>query len=510
MFSATLLLVLSVFLSRIIGFVREKIIAYIFGAGGQTDSYRAAFQLPDMLNYFLVGGVASVVFVSILGRYREQGREDEGEKALSAILSMMLVVLSTGIVLAEVFARSYVAYFFRGFSPDKIALTTEMTRILLPAQLFFFSGGVLASVLIVRKQFAYQALSPLIYNIFIIIGVLLLAGRIGVSSLAVGALVGAFLGFLVLNYVGVRQLGVQLRLTLNWKHSGLYEWVRLSLPLMLGVSLVTADTWIINHFAAHATGEIALLNFAKTLFTAPMAVLGQAAGAASMPFFAALIGQGKHQEFAAQVNSSVTRLIAISFLGSAAMIGLARPIVDVLLRGGALHEADAVMIAKYLSIFSVSLFLWSSQSIYARAFYAAGNTFTPMVAGTVILLLSLPLYWELYHLQGATGLVIASDTGILAQTLAMAVLLNTGGLVRLSGLGWMEMGRALVAALVAGGVLVAFVYGVPQLAGFVGALIQLIVGTVLWVSCCYGVLQVTGSRLPEEIKGRIFGRKKLA
>jgi len=340
--------------------------------------------------------------------------------------------------------------------------------------------------------------------------VLLLAGRIGVSSLAVGALVGAFLGFLVLNYVGVRQLGVQLRLTLNWKHSGLYEWVRLSLPLMLGVSLVTADTWIINHFAAHATGEIALLNFAKTLFTAPMAVLGQAAGAASMPFFAALIGQGKHQEFAAQVNSSVTRLIAISFLGSAAMIGLARPIVDVLLRGGALHEADAVMIAKYLSIFSVSLFLWSSQSIYARAFYAAGNTFTPMVAGTVILLLSLPLYWELYHLQGATGLVIASDTGILAQTLAMAVLLNTGGLVRLSGLGWMEMGRALVAALVAGGVLVAFVYGVPQLAGFVGALIQLIVGTVLWVSCCYGVLQVTGSRLPEEIKGRIFGRKKLA
>jgi putative peptidoglycan lipid II flippase len=509
-FSATLLLMISASLSRVIGLVREKYIAYIFGAGGQTDAYRAAFQLPDMINYFLVGGVASVVFVSILGRYREQGREQEGERALSAILSMMLVVLSAGILLAEFFARYYVAWWFDGFSPEKITLTTQMTRILLPAQLFFFTGGVLASVLIVRKQFAYQAVSPLLYNIFIILGGVLLAGRIGVPSLAIGALVGAFTGMCLLNYVGVRRAGVQIHLTLNWGHPGLREWVKLSLPLMLGVSLVTFDTWIINHLASHGNGEIARLNFAKALFTAPMAVLGQAAGAASMPFFAALIGQGKRSEFAAQVNGSVTRIIAISLLGSAWMIGLARSIVVVLLRGGALHQNDALMIAKYFAIFAVSLFLWSSQSIYARAFYAAGNTLTPMVAGTVITVLSLPVYWGLYHAHGATGLAIASDIGIFTQTMAMAVLLHLSGLIRINGLDWKEIARSLAAALAAIGSLYALVRVMPQWTGYLGALLYLTVGSLLWLAICWAVLHFTGSKLPEQLTGRLFKRGRFA
>jgi uncharacterized membrane protein YuzA (DUF378 family) len=131
-FTATLLLMLSAFLSRIIGLVRVKYIAYLFGAGPQTDAFNSAFQLPDMIAYFLVGGAASVTFVTILSRYRESGREEDGTRAMSVILTSMLLVLGGAILLAEFFAPLYVRWWFKGFTPEQAALCTSMTRILLP------------------------------------------------------------------------------------------------------------------------------------------------------------------------------------------------------------------------------------------------------------------------------------------------------------------------------------------------------------------------------------------
>ena len=134
----------------------------------------AAFVLPDMISYFLVGGAASITFVTILTRYRETGREAEGERSLSVILSTMYLVLGGAIVLAEICAPWYVHWWFNGFDAEKAALCVKLTRILLPAQLFFFAGGVFGAVLLVRKQFNVQAVAPLIYNLGTIVGGLLL------------------------------------------------------------------------------------------------------------------------------------------------------------------------------------------------------------------------------------------------------------------------------------------------------------------------------------------------
>ena len=505
--SATLLLMASTILSRVIGLVREKYIAHLFGAGGQTDAYRAAFQLPEMINYFLVGGVASAAFVTILSRYREQGREQDGEAALASILTMMLVVLTAGVLVAEVYARNYVAWWFNGFSPEKIALTTHMTRILLPVQIFFFAGSVLGSVLLVRKHFAYQAITPLIYNLGIIFGGVLFARRYGISGLAYGALLGVIAGPFLLNLAGVLRVRFKLRLSLAWNHPGLRAWIKLQLPLILGATLVTFDPWIMNHLASNGEGQIASLNYAKVLFTAPMAILGMATSAAFMPFFASLWGQGKRTEFAAMVNSTVSQTMAVALLGTAWMIGLAQPIVNVLLRGGALHQADATVIAAYFSVFAVSLFCWSSQAIYARAFYAAGNTLTPMVAGTVILLASLPIYWWLYRTHGAMGLAAASNIGILMQTLAMGLLLQRAKLVPLGGLHWRELGCALLTGLVSLMLLLGMNIAHPVHGGLAANALYLAVGTVLWAGACIALLRVMGSQLPEQLLSRLRGKR---
>lgn len=505
-FSATMLLMVFAFLSRAMGLVRVKVISYIFGAGIRTDAYNAAFELPEMLNYFLVGGVASITFVTILNRYREAGQHEEGDRALSAILNAMLLVLGAGVLLAEVVAPFYVHYKFPRFAPAEAALCTSLTRILLPAQLFFFTGGVLGATLLVRKQFAYQAVTPLVYNLGIILGGVLLARHAGVSSLAFGAVAGAFIGPLAMNAYGAHRAGVRYRWLLDFRHPGLHSWLKLSVPLMLGVSLVTADGWIISYFASGGVGDITRLITAKALFTAPMAILGQAAGAASLPFFAALWERKDFSGFASSVNRSASRILAVSLLLTAWMVTLAGPLVDLLFRGGSFHRSDAVRTAVFFSVFALSLALWSSQAIYVRAFYAAGNTITPMVAGTAITLLSIPIYSILFHSFGAVGLAAASDIGILAQTATMAVLLHRRGMVRLSGLEGAELLRSLLAGCAAFAAVTFILPFLPPAGRHLGDCITLLAGSTVWLVVSVAVLMLLGSKLPRQLAGRFFGR----
>jgi putative peptidoglycan lipid II flippase len=506
--SATLLLTLSALLSRVIGLIRDQYIAYEFGAGHNTDAYNVAFYLPEWINYLLVGGAASITFVTILDRYRATNDEAEGERALSIILNTMVIVLGSAILLAEIFTPLFTRIYFDPASPQGI-LCTRITRILLPAQLFFFAGGVLASVLLVRKQFSFQAISPLIYNLGIIFGGVLLASRMGISSLGVGALIGAILGPFLLNAYGAYRAGLRYHRILDLNHPGLREWVRLSLPLMLGVTIITLDNQILGYFAKHGAGDISRLNYAKRLFTAPMAIIGQAAGAASMPFFASLFGRNQFASFASAVNRSVSRLVAFSLLGSAAMIALAQPAVDLIFRRGSFNAADATSTATYFAIFAISLALWTAQAIYARAFYAAGETFAPMLAGTIVTIVSIPIYWQLHLHFGVVGLAWASNLAIMLQTGTLAILAHRRRLVPLlgppgqyAGLDRPEIIRAASAASVSLAGVTLLLHLIPQPQTYRGDITALAIGGLTWVILAAATLHLTGSKLLTQILRR--------
>ena len=506
-FTATLLLMSSVMASRVIGLVRTKYIAWLLGRTAAADAFNAAFQLPDMLSYFLVGGAASITFVTMLTRYCDQGRDAEGERAMSVILTTMGLVLGVAVVMAEFAAPALVHLLLRGFESDpaKAALCVHLTRILLPAQLFFLAGGVFAAVLLVRKQFTVQAITPLIYNCGIIFGGVLLYRHFGVSALAIGAVAGAFCGPFLLNAIWAHRNGMRFRPILEWKNEGLREWVRMSIPLILGVSLVTADNWIINYFASHTGGAVSLLTYAKRLFNVPVA-LGQAAGAASLPFLASLYIKPDRAPFSRAVNSSVSKILAFSILLTGFLIAMALPAVDVVFRGGEFHRADSRAMAAYFAIFAISLCLWSAQAIYARAFYAAGNTLTPMIAGTIVTGISLPVYWSLYRTLGPAGLAIASDIGILIQTLTLAVLLHWRRMVSLGGLQYGELLRSAVAAGAVCAALTAMRHFAPTTSR-VRELELLFAGIAIWVGISAAVLKMTGSTLPEELLSRFRQRR---
>jgi putative peptidoglycan lipid II flippase len=150
------------------------------------------------------------------------------------------------------------------------------------------------------------------------------------------------------------------------------------------------------------------------------------------------------------------------------------------------------------------LCLWSAQAIYARAFYATGDTLRPMIASTIVTILSVPVYWELFHAYGGTGLVIASDIGILAQTLVLAAMLHYEGMVRLSGLGWAEIGKSLTAACVAGAVCAAILHVFRMEGGFRFDALVLAASTLAWLLVGWTALQMMGSSLPGEVRRRLI------
>jgi putative peptidoglycan lipid II flippase len=513
-FTATILLMSSTFLSRIIGLVRVKYIAWQFGAGPHTDAYQAAFRLPDLMNYFLVGGAASITFVTILNRYRERGEEAEGERVLSIVLNFIGLVLTVGVIAGMFLAAPYIRATCPGFAPWQVELSARMTRILLPGQIFFFAGGVLAATLMVRRQFFVQGFTGIVYNAGIIFTGMLLGHRMGIPALAVGALAGAFLGPFAMNAIGAARAGVRYRWGIDFRHPGLRDWVKMTLPLMAGFTLPFLDDYIVGYYASHGAGDITRLTNAKQLFSAPMAVLAQAAGAASLPFFARIWAQEKRYEFATGVADSVSRVVALGILAASGMVAMSGPLVQIIFLGGRFNTRDVQDTAAYFAIYTLALCLWSAQAIYSRAFYAAGITWLPMLAGSAITLVAMPLYTLGYRWHGAVGLAIASDAGITLQAVSLAVLLHRRRMVSVASLDFTEIGRCLLAGLASGGVVWTAVWSlgklpIPLLHSQAPSVIRLtdlgvlIAGSAIWLAIARWVLEKTGSALPKVAMKRL-------
>jgi putative peptidoglycan lipid II flippase len=483
-FSATLLLMTTITLSRVIGYIREAYIAYAFGAGQQTDAYVAAFTLPDWLNYIVAGGTASITFISIYTRVRADKREQDAQKTFSIIITVMTTVLVAGTILAEIFTPQFAGWMFHGFTPEQMRLCVHLTRILLPAQIFFYVGGVVSAVLLSHRLFLLPAFGPLIYNVFIIAGGVIAGRQMGIASLAFGALAGSIAGPFLINALGAAKIGTGYRPSFEVKNPAFREWVRLSL----------------RYFASSGIGDIARLNYAKRLFAVPIAILGQAAGQASLPFFSRLFGEKKFAEFAATVNASVYRITAASLLITGWMMAIALPLIDLVYRRGHFTLADSESTALYFFWFSLSLALWSSQALYARAFYASGNTLTPMVASSLITLASLPLYKLLFHTLSVTGLAIASDLGITANAVAIALLLQIRGLVPLAGLNWKELGKAMLVGAVSGGLSYEVMRSIALDGSRRADLMALALGSLTWAAAVAAGLWLLHSELPADLR----------
>jgi len=414
----------SVLVSRALGFFREWTVAREIGSNAITDSYYAAFTLPDFLNYLVAGGSLSLTFIPVFAQYIAEKREEEGWRVFSTVITLMSLVLVTFVAVGEIFAPQLVQLIAPGFDPAQKARVVFLTRLMLPAQVCFYLGSILSAVQYAKGQFVVPSLAGIIYNVAIILGGVLLSPRIGITGFALGVLAGVLAGNLLLQIYGARRAGARFRPNLNLAHPGFRLFVKLTIPIMLALSLVFTDDWIVRWFGSYLQpASITWLSYAKTLMRVPLGVVGQAVGVAAFPFLAQLYSEKKFEEMNRTLSSTLKGLLLLLVPISALAIAQSKPLVYLVFSHTRLRGPDLEATASTFVFFSIGMFAWGAQGILARAFYAAKDTLTPAWVGTALTFLNLPVYWLLVRRSQHLGLALASSCGIIAYTIVLFVLL---------------------------------------------------------------------------------------
>ncbi len=401
--------------SRFLGLIREMVIAWKFGAGGGTDVYNASFLIPDILNYMLAGGAFSIVLVPMLSKYISDTKppriKPEGQEIFAAVFTPITLIILLLTLVSLLLTPWISALLFPEFSSDRAKFLglVRLTRIILPAQVFFIVGGLINATLRARGDFRANAWGPNIYNLGIILGGAALGGVIGVAGLSIGVLVGAFFGPFLLCYL-LAGSSVKYRLSFNFKSPGLLEYIRLNLPLMIGVSLLTVDQFFIRFFGAKggiSEGTITCLNYSRTVMLVPIALVGQAAGQVSLTYLSQLWQQGKTGEFSRTLNQTMRGVIFLAFVLAGGIFLTARPLTTLLFFRGAFTLENNLYTAELLRrmIFAVPAF--AALQILVNGYYARKNTLRPMVISSLCTAAAFFIY-DLFRRQMAGAGIAAA------------------------------------------------------------------------------------------------------
>ena len=423
---AALIMMASVLFSRIIGLLREVIIAQVGGANAAVDAYNVAFNLPDILNHVIGSGFLSVTFIPIFSHYLARDDEAEGWRVFSIILCAFGAVLAVMIAFAWSFAHVLVPMSAPGLTdPAQIASAVRMTRIMLPAQFFFFVGGMLMAVQFAKEQFKLPALAPLIYNIGIISGGVLLSRWLGMEGFAWGATCGAFVGSFLVQYLGARRSGMRFNLIFEWRHPDLKKYVALTLPLMLGLTMIFSNELLTRFFGSYLPqGSIASLNYALRVMFILVAFFGQSASAASFPYLARLVAESKMAEMNKLLNDTLRRYIALVIPCSALLFLVRHEAIHILFQRGRFDALATARTAEVLGFFLIGAFAVAGQTVVVRGFYAAQNTLFPTIVSTLSVAASLPLYWLGVREWGNSGLALMISLASIMQVALLYTLWN--------------------------------------------------------------------------------------
>ncbi len=503
---AAAVMMVSVFLSRLLGYVRDAVIAWQHGASGETDAYFAAFTIPDFLNYLLAGGSLSITFIPIFARHLAEGREPEGHRAFSAIATVMGIGMVFFVLLGEFLAERLIPLIAPGFPPEQIRTAAGLTRIILPAQIFFYLGGLLMAVQYAKNRFLLPALAPLVYNAGIIAGGLLLGKRLGMAGFAWGVLAGSFLGNFALQAVGARRAGLSFSPRVDLHDPDLREFVRLSIPIMLGFSLVVVDEWMARIFGSFLlAGAITWLNNARRLMQVPVGVFGQASGVASYPFLSSLAARGEREALWENLSTTLRWVFFVSCAAAGAFVLLSREVVLLVFQRGAFTIEDTLQTASALAVFSAGVPMWCAQAIVARGFFAMRDTWTPTIVGTAAWLCTLPGYFLLSQKLGVRGVALAGTLGITLHAGALYGILMRRTVGR-RGIGeipeYLKMAVAGGAAPLAGAWVLSRTASLSSWETVPGALARLAAGGVAVAAAYYLAARVLRSRTARAIRRR--------
>jgi len=417
---ASFIMMASVFASRVIGVFREMAIADFGGINSGVDAYQIAFIIPEILNHVVASGFLSITFIPIFAHYLSLNREDEGYKVFSIIINGFGFLLVGFILVTMIWAPDFVHMFVPGIQdPDTFALAVKMTRIIIPAQFFFFIGGLLMAVQFAKEKFFIPALAPLIYNLCIILGGLILGPFMGMEGFAWGVLGGAFIGNFGLQLMGAKKLGLKYYPVINFTHPDLIKYIKLTLPLMIGLTMTFSTEILLKFFGSYLNeGSIAAMNYALRVMFILVGLFGQAIGVASYPFMAKLAQKGDISELNRLLNKTL-KFIFLVIPFSILFIVLSHEIVTILFQRGQFDAQATFLTAGILQFFMVGAFAFSAQNIVSRGYYAMQNTLFPAIFTSLCVIATLPLIFLLMKTMGPKGVALGLSLSVIIQAFVL-------------------------------------------------------------------------------------------
>ncbi len=406
-----------ILLSRFMGLFRDKLISLLFGATQESDLYFAAFVIPDFINYMLAGGYFSITLIPFLTKYFEEDEED-GWRFFSSVFFWVAISICALTLVAFISAPRLARLAAPGLSAEALSRLAFFLRIILPAQVFFLCGSCLSAVLFMRKQFFIPAMVSIVYNLFIIIGGVLLRAR-GMEGFCWGVLVGSFIGNFLLPLLAVKS-GGGLNIRLSVFHPGLKKYFLVALPLMIGQSITVVDEQFVRIFGSLAgVGAISWLSYARRIMMVPVSVVAQAAGMASYPFMAELFVKNDFYRFNKTINSALQNVMTLLVPLSIWMILAAEPTIRLIFQQGRFGVSDTAHTARLLQVMLICVSCWGYQQVLSRAFYARLDTLTPAVLGTSVTILMIPAFYFLTVRIGALGVACASAASLFFYSAAL-------------------------------------------------------------------------------------------
>ncbi len=497
--SAAALVALFSFFSRVLGVLRDRVLAGQFGASEITDAYYAAFRVPDLLFNLIVLGALSAGFIPVFTKlvkdfsltYGDSYRKNKSAWDLSnSILNLLMISLIILSVVAIIFAPQLVRLIVPGFEASLQLTTVKLTRIMFLSPIFLGISSVLGGVLQSYKKFFAYSLAPVLYNLGIIFGIIYLMPWFGIAGLAWGVVLGAFLHMLIQLPFAVSS-GFFYRFKLSFKIEGVRKILKMMVPRTMGLAVGQINLLIITIISSTLiSGSLAVFNFANNLQSFAVGIFGISFAVAAFPTFSRLSGNDK--KLISSFTKTFRQILFFIIPSTVLLLTLRAQIIRVILGTGKFNWQDTILTIDTLGFFTLSLFAQASIPLLVRLFYAKEDSRTPFYAAIVAMVLNIILATYFSATLGVAGLALAFSVSSVLNFLILWLVLNCR-LGSLYGEGLLlAVVKMSVAAIIAGIVVqIAKVVIWPfiDMTTFLGVLLQGlgsgIAGLAFYVLFCY-------------------------
>src|SRR4030065_1390188 len=377
-------------LSRILGYLRDMVIAHFFGTGMAADAFFVAFRIPNLWRRLVGEGSLTISFIPVYTEYLTQKSEEETRRVthiaftIGGVILLILTVL--GVLFSPILIRIIAPGWFAEY-PEKFQLTVTLNQIIFPYLFFMGLFALCMGILNSQRHFFAPAIAPIFLNISIIVSVFLFyhTFEIPVMTLALGVLAGGVIQFLFqIPFLYKRR--ITFRFNFNFQHPAIKRIGLLMIPGLIGTAVYQINVFIDTIFASFLpSGSVSYLFYADRLMEFPLGIFAIAIGMASLPSFSELASLGKMEELKETLFFTFRLVSFISIPAMVGLISLKTPIINLLFRGGSFDYSATVMTAKALLCYSVGLWAIAGVRTLVPAFYSIQDTWTPLKIGLICL-----------------------------------------------------------------------------------------------------------------------------